>query len=189
MIEIEQINEEVFYCREAIVRVGPDELAFLKDRATANRRQRARLCAHGGVADRLHEMIIVHAKSAYVRPHRHRDKSESFHMIAGVMQVVLMEDDGRVSEAIAMGRPGEGGTFYYRLNESIYHTVLPRTDWVVFHEVTNGPFRPSDTQAAPWAPEIEDEQAASKYLAQLEERIRGSSQAKGIMESTTRWNL
>ena len=172
MIEIEEINEEVFYCKEAIVRVGAAELAFLKERAAANRRRRARLCAHGGVDDGVHEMIIVHAQGAYVRPHRHKNKSESFHMIDGAMQVVLMADDGELSKVFEMGPAGQGEMFYYRLNESIYHTVLPTTDWVVFHEVTNGPFRPGDTQGAPWAPAIEDEQAAREYLAKLGQGLR-----------------
>ena len=157
-----EIKEEVFYADAPVVKVTAETIAFLKARATGNRRRRARLCAHPGTEDALHEMLIVHAKHAYVPPHKHIGKSESFHIIEGRLKVVLFDDGGNKTDEIAMGDVASGRTFFYRLSEARFHTVIPETDWVVFHEVTNGPFDRADTLFAPWAPGEDDDEAAAQ---------------------------
>ena len=115
-------------------------------------RKRARVCAHPSTFDPLHEMIICLARGTYIRPHRHAGKSESFHMIEGELDVVLFEDDGAIREVIRMGPYQSQRTFFYRLMEPCYHTVLVRSQQAIFHETTNGPFDAADTEYAPWAP-------------------------------------
>ena len=161
-------NDEVLYTVEAVTRVGPDDLARLTKLAAENPRQRIRLCAHPDVGDPLHEMIIVHARGAYVRPHKHLDKSESYHIVEGRLQVVFFEEDGEIRDAVHMGEIREGEVFYYRLSESWYHTVIPQSDVVVFHETTNGPFRREDVVFAPWAPDENDHPAVAAYLENLQ---------------------
>ena len=98
----------------------------------------------------------MHALDAYVRPHKHIGKSESFHVIEGLLLVVVFDDEGSKIEDIPMGDMHSGELFYYRLPANLYHTVIPQQDFVVFHEVTNGPFDRSDTVFAPWAPAEDD---------------------------------
>lgn len=145
-------SDEVFYADGSIVYVGADDVDFLKYQASENPRGCARLCAHPDAGDALHEMLIVLVKGFCVLPHKHKGKSESFHLVEGEMTVVIFEDDGNIKETIPMAALGNGETFYYRLSEESYHTVIPKTDFVVFHETTNGPFRREDMQFAPWAP-------------------------------------
>lgn len=149
-------NEEVLFSSDAITRLDQTDIALLKARALANRRHRIRLCAHPNTADRLHEMIIVQAQGVYVRPHKHLGKSESFHIIEGQLEVVIFEDHGQVKEVIRMGAAGSGQIFFYRLSPGWFHTVVPRSRLVVFHETTNGPFKPAETVFAPWAPTHHD---------------------------------
>src|SRR5207247_7893851 len=82
-------SAEVRYAIEAVITVDAEDVAQLKREAQRNPRRRVRLCAHGGIDDSLHEMLIVHANNTYVRPHRHLGKSESFHVIEGDVEVVL----------------------------------------------------------------------------------------------------
>lgn len=147
-----RLNDEVFYAEGTIVRVGGDDIAFLKQHAAGTQRGCARVCAHPGAEDSLHEMVIVLSKGFCVPPHRHKGKSESFHVIEGELTVVIFDDDGGVKEKIPMAPPGSDRVFYYRLSEEAYHTVIPETDFVVFHETTNGPFRREDMEFAAWAP-------------------------------------
>lgn len=147
-----RLNEEVYVADRPVTRVTGREIDFLKQVAATNARHRARLCAHGDVGDALHEMLIVHMGGTYVRPHKHLAKSESFHIVEGRLTVFLFDDDGRLVEAIHMGAPGSGHAFFYRLSTPMFHSVLPESDFVVFHEVTNGPFDRRDTIFAPWAP-------------------------------------
>ena len=137
-----------------------------------NARRRLRLCAHPDSEDRLHEMLIVHMQGAYVPPHKHLNKSESFHIIDGMLKVFLFDDEGRVTETIQMGEPASGQVFFYRLASPRYHSVLPQSEFVVFHEVTNGPFDHQDTLIAPWAPAENDLAGQNRFTKSLLQSMR-----------------
>jgi cupin fold WbuC family metalloprotein len=157
-------SAEVLYPLDAIVTVDAQMLDELKRDAAKNPRRRIRLCAHRSVDDRVHEMIIVHTKDTYVRPHRHTGKSESFHVIDGIVDVVVFDDRGEIAEVIPMGPFSSGRTFFYRIADPLYHTLLIRSDVLVFHEATTGPFRREETSFAPWAPDESDPAAVASFL-------------------------
>ena len=152
MTNIRASGDEVFLAAGGIVRVTAEDVAAVKARGTTNARRRARLCAHPGPADRLHEMLIVLDRETYIRPHRHAGKSESFHIIEGELDVVVYHDDGTVRDVIRMGTYNSGRAFFYRLMEPCYHSVLINTPYALFHETTNGPFDRAGTEFAPWSP-------------------------------------
>lgn len=151
-LEYTRIADEVLYTTQVVTRIDRSDIATLKAMAKANARRRVRLCAHPGTEDALHEMLIVHARGNYVPPHRHPGKSESYHVIEGELDVLVFDDAGTVIDVVGLGAPDGAKPFYYRLSAPRFHTVIPRTDWVVFHEITNGPFRREETIFAPWAP-------------------------------------
>ena len=160
----------MLYPQEQIVTVDAALLDELKQSAAANPRQRIRLCAHRSVDDRVHEMLIVHTKDTYVRPHRHTGKSESFHVIDGVVDVVVFDDAGEIADVIPMGTFASGRTFFYRIADPLYHTLLIRSDVLVFHEATTGPFRREESNFAPWAPDESDPAAVATFLKSVNER-------------------
>jgi cupin fold WbuC family metalloprotein len=170
------LTNEVSVATGGVVRVRATDCVDLVERGKASKRKRARLCAHPESADPLHEMLICLARGTYVRPHRHPGKSESFHIIEGVLDVVLFADDGTIREVIQMGPYHTGGVFYYRLIHACFHTVLVNTQHVLFHETTNGPFDPADTEFAPWAPE-EGEESVASYLTTLRLLLRQNAGA------------
>lgn len=161
-----ELNEEVWFAEGPVLRIGRQDLARLKERARKNRRGRMRICAHLDPEDKLHEMLIVLTGNAYIRPHRHAGKTESFHIIEGAADVVIFEETGPIAEIVRMGDGSSARPFYYRLSEPLYHTVVVRSELIVFHEVTNGPFDPSDTIFPAWAPPEESPEAAD-YMAYL----------------------
>jgi cupin fold WbuC family metalloprotein len=164
-------SAEVRYATDGIVLVDAADVARLKQEAGENARRRIRLCAHYSVDNPLHEMFIVHARDTYVRPHKHLGKSESFHVIEGDVDVVIFDDEGGVTDCIPMGAFASGRPFFYRVAEPLFHTLLIRSDILVFHETTGGPFRRDDTVFAPWAPEDGDAAAVTRFLADLDARI------------------
>ena len=166
-MNFKKYNEEVFYTKESIICVNQEIIDFLKAKASNNLRKRARLCTHLGIDDVLHEMLIVHFKGTYVQPHKHIGKSESFHMIEGALGVVIFDDTGKILQVIHMGEPSSGLMFYYRLSESYFHSVIPLTETVVFHETTNGPFKREDMISAPWAPREEEAEEAEIYFKSI----------------------
>jgi cupin fold WbuC family metalloprotein len=168
-----QVNSEVLTAGDPIVRVGGPDVEALKRQALANPRRRIRICAHPDTGDRLHEMLIVHARNAYVRPHKHVNKSESVHIIEGEVNVVFFDEAGGVAEVVQMGDYHSGRKFYYRIGEPLYHTLLITSEFLVFHEVTNGPFRREDTVFAPWSPEEGDPAACAVFQERIAAIIKG----------------
>jgi len=160
-------SAEVFYPGEDPVVAGLAHVEALKRAARNSVKKRARLCTHQTAEDSLHEMLITLPRDAYVRPHKHIGKTESFTILQGEADLVLFHDDGRVRQLIPMGALESKKIFYFRTTQEIYHTVVVRSESVVFHEVTNGPFQREQTLFAPWAPDGSDAQAARGYNAQL----------------------
>ena len=80
-MDARRINDEVYVSDGPIVKVSRDDVEELKRLAGRTPRQRVRLCAHHRAEDALHEMLIVLGRGTYVRPHRHVNKTESFHVI------------------------------------------------------------------------------------------------------------
>jgi UDP-glucose 4-epimerase len=159
---------EVFTHNDTIVTVGMDWLDRLKAAALESPLRRARLCVHLASEDAVQEMILVLCKDVLFRPHRHHEKTESFHIIEGELDLVVFNDNGEPLRTIRMGPAASGKTFCYRLNSSLYHALLPRTPFVAFHETTAGPFRKGDAEFAPWAP-VRPEQLRA-FLEQAVER-------------------
>jgi len=170
-MNLEKKSDEVFVALDPIVKWGDEEIAFVKRTALASPRKRARICAHKSNDDALHEMIIAIAASSYIHPHRHIDKAESFHIIEGEVDVAVFDEAGAVVDVIELGGPGTGRRFYYRLSHSAFHTLLIRTDYLVVHEVTNGPFTPERTLFAPFAPSEKQEQAAREYMKRVAQQV------------------
>ena len=160
-------NDAVFFAKGSIVEIGNPEVQFLKERIAGQSRQNIRLCVHKDMADPLHEMLILHSKTTYVRPHKYFEKSVSYHIIEGIADLVLFDDDGRFKDVIPMGEYGSGRRFYYRLNKGCYYAPIVRSDFFLFHEVTGGPFEASDTIYPPWAPDGSDAAAVTRFQEEL----------------------
>jgi cupin fold WbuC family metalloprotein len=161
-------NPEVYYSDAAIVTADDQVIAELKRIAAQNPRLRSRLCTHPDPSSGLHEMLIVHHREAYVRPHRHLGKPESFHVIEGTARVVVFEDDGRIRDVLEMAPYGQGKLCYYRMPDQVFHSILITSEWLVFHETTAGPFDPSRTAFPDWAPDGSNADDVRRYTAEIE---------------------
>lgn len=156
--------DSVFYMDEDIVEVGSKQLESLKIAAKNSTLRRSRLCLHRNTSDQVQEMVIAFCKDSYVRPHRHINKSESFHIIDGELIVVFFNNDGHVTKKIEMGPVESSKIFIYRLNSSIWHTIIPISDYVLLHETTAGPFVKSEADYPEWAPKDVDLIEVKKFL-------------------------
>ena len=171
MIASRKESNEVLYPTEDIVVVGAGDLAEMKRLAVLNPRKRIRLCTHQSPDDRLHEMFIVHTSDCYVRPHKHIGKVESMAILEGEVDVVLFHDDGNLRQVIKMGAIDSGRCFYYRLPEQIYHMLLIRSPFLVFHEITEGPFLRERIDFPDWAPE-EKSAEQNAFIARIQMLIQ-----------------
>lgn len=173
-LQLTKVNDEVFVAAEEIVRLGASSIEFLVAQALKNKRGRARICAHKQPTAALHEMLIAMRRDTYIRPHRHRNKVESFHLVDGAADVVMLSDDGAVEDVIELSL---AGSVFYRLETPRYHTVLISSPVFVVHEVTNGPFDPAETDFAGFAPE-EDDAATRAYIDGLRQEASAWTAAR-----------
>lgn len=172
-MKFERSTPEVYFSRDPFTLVDRGAIAELKALASQNPSRRVRLCAHPNAEDLLHQMLIVQLKGAYIRPHKQLGKSKSFHMIEGDVAVVFFDDSGEVARTAELSASRENGAVFFRFPASVYHSLVPRSDSLVFFEVTTGPFRQGDTIFAPWAPGYDLHEAASAYWDDLVGKIIG----------------
>lgn len=162
----------VFVSDESFVAVNHRDIRTLIDLAAKHPQLRVRLCAHDTPEDKVHEMIIAMLKGSYVRPHKHFNKIESFHVIEGIADAVEFTEDGNVASVVRIGVGRPGLQFYYRNPSQSFHAWNIVSDVFVVHEVTNGPFQPGSSMPAPWSPEESDVGSVGKYMRKLAEEIR-----------------
>jgi len=167
MIALNQISDEVYVAKDAIVALGEEECTFLKQQAQLSPLRRARICLHRNNDDSLHEMLIAISSQGYIQPHKHMGKSESFHVVEGIADVVVFDDQGNVINVIELGAIGSGLKSLYRLSEDRFHTLIVYSDILVIHEVTNGPFNKEQTVMASFAPSDCIESDTQNYMQNL----------------------
>jgi cupin fold WbuC family metalloprotein len=166
-----QKSPEVFLAEGPIAAIGPSEISTLKAAVQASPKRRARINAHPDGDDTLHEMIIAIDASSYIRPHKHPGKSEAFHIVEGEVDIVVFRDDGEIDRIVELGPPGGRRSFYYRMSNAFFHTLIIRSDLLIVHEITNGPFRPAATVFADFAPDDRETDKAEAYQAELVRRV------------------
>lgn len=164
---VKKSNKEVLIANDRIIKLRSSFITTLKKKASQNSRKRVRLNIHKNTNDVVHEMFIVHTKDTYVRPHKHLKKAESIFIVEGRADIFLFDEKGRITEIISMGDYKSSLCFYYKIDRPIYHTMTIKSDYLVFHEVTSGPFNRTETIFAPWSSKEQDVQSVKKYSYEL----------------------
>jgi cupin fold WbuC family metalloprotein len=147
----------VFHNTEDILTVGVDWINRLELEAKQSEKRRARLCMHMSGEDHVQEMVIAFCQEALIRPHQSVNKTESLLVVKGSMDLIVFDTAGEVLNKIEMGPFGSGKLYTVRLSASPWYTYVPRSEMLVIHEVTRGPFDPESTVFPEWAPEDEGE--------------------------------
>jgi cupin fold WbuC family metalloprotein len=121
----------------------------------------ARISLHQSPGDDFHQMVILQRQGRYFRPHRHAGKGESHHIIRGAIGVLVFDDDGNVTARFVAG---PGHALITRVGKALWHTVLPMTQTVIYHEMKPGPYNAVGDSTYPfWAPDGRDNAAAMRY--------------------------
>jgi len=96
--------------------------------------------------------FIAAKRDSYFRPHRHPNKWEFAVVVRGGFDVLVFDDEGRVTERVAVGPEADAAAFEIPANT--WHTWLPTAEDSIFVEVKEGPYDPaSAAEFAAWAPE------------------------------------
>ncbi len=174
-LPFKKVNDEVCIASDPIVRFDARAIKFVKESALNSPRGLFRICAHKEKTNLLHEMLIGIRGDSYIRPHRHQDKVESFHLVEGSAEIIVLEDGGEIADIIELG-PEKN--FYYRLDFPMYHTLLVHSPVLVIHETTNGPFEVESSDLASFSPP-EGDWRVKNYLEALKAKSKEWKSARG----------
>jgi cupin fold WbuC family metalloprotein len=156
-----------YVLNEDVAVLSTATIAALKRAAGDDPLKRARICLHRSGSDLVHQMVIAHHRDTYTHPHRHQGKIESFHVIEGRLALFFFNDVGAVDRSLVLGPFGSAEPPLYRLSASLWHTVVPLSEYAVFHEITNGPYVSGDAELGPWAPAEHDAVAVRAFKSKL----------------------
>jgi cupin fold WbuC family metalloprotein len=170
-----QKSADVFHADGPISLIAAQDIQVVREAADKSPKKRARINAHPNSADLLHEMIIAIKRGSYIRPHKHPGKSEAFHIVEGAVDIVIFDDAGEISRVVKLSEKGGADAFYYRMSRSFFHTLVIRSNFLIVHEITNGPFLPGATVFADFAPPEDDAIGGARYQLELADRTANFS--------------
>lgn len=166
-------SSEIYVAPGPVAAIGCEEIDFLRREVAESPRGRLRINLHSENADSLHEMFIAIRPSSYIRPHKHPDKSEAFHIVYGEVDIVIFEENGSIRQIVPMAAAGGAKAFYYRMSKPFFHTLFIRSDLLVVHEITNGPFVEGDTVFGTFAPKEDDDlNSIGAWKRELANRVK-----------------
>jgi len=152
-----------FFCKKRPVKIDSDVVTELRDISEQNKGANVRICLHDSPLSKHHDMVILERKSKYYRPHKHKDKGEAFHIIDGKMAIFVFDYNGNVIDSVILLK-GD----IYRIEAGQYHSVMPVTDVVIYHENKPGPFLGDDDSVFPdWAPNGANDDEVFQYMSAL----------------------
>jgi glucose-6-phosphate isomerase len=160
-------SDVALFNTDAVLAVDDDLIQYLKKRARTAPSRRFRICLHQSAEEAVQEMIVVHCRENYSRPHRHAAATSCL-IIEGDLTVVLFDDDGRETRRIELGTRDSGKPFTLRLGPDIWHMPVCRSEQLVFYETLEGPFERERVNVwAPWSPNEDDAEGIARYLRSL----------------------
>ena len=128
-----------------------DDLNDLCAKAGQLPRRRTNLNVHEQASDPVQRLFVSADTTSYFRPHRHPRSWEFSIVLKGRFDVLVFDDQGRLTHRIALGPQADTAAF--ELPENTWHTWIPLEDGSLFFECKKGPYDPATTvEFAAWAP-------------------------------------
>ncbi len=156
-----------YFTRKNNIGITNHTLLDLKNIANHNDNgENARICLHPSPDDTFHDMIILEYKGKrYYRPHKHPQKPETIHIIDGKAIIVIFSPDGKIKHSAILA---EDDTRIFRIAADNFHTVIPISNYVLYHESKPGPFKVTSDSVYPvWAPNGQNQKLADNYITKL----------------------
>ena len=134
LTEDKKAKSKSFFLKDSRTVINKRFLIFLEQKYSKTKKD-LRICMHESKKSNHHDMIILQQKRNFYPPHKHLRKGETYHIIKGNMVCALFNDWGKIVK-ICLLKKNE----VFRTPLNTYHTMLPVTTYVIYHESKIGPF-------------------------------------------------
>tara|TARA_A100001011_G_C14154001_1_gene775254 strand:+ start:414 stop:872 length:459 start_codon:yes stop_codon:yes gene_type:complete len=134
-------NEEVYYLKDKYCDFS-DAFNFLINQSKINVRKTARICFHQNINSPIHQMLICHHKSFFVRPHKHISKDETCIILKGKMKLSFYDTKGNTTKSILLEANKKS---FIKIEKKLIHSMIMQSNYVIFLEITKGPFKKLET--------------------------------------------
>ena len=92
-------------------------------------------------------------------------------VLDGEVDYIMFDDNGNIDNVIKMGSFESTQPFYQTIRKDKFHMLMIRSEWLVFLEVTEGPFKSEDTVFAEWSPRENEGKKVKKFMKEIIEGI------------------
>jgi len=140
MIKVRKESNKVLYAKSGIISISKNDINHLIKLADKNPDRTIRLCTHKNKKDTLNEMIIIHPRNYKVKEHMHPKNAESMMIIKGSVDVLIYSKKKKLIKTIKMGEFGSKKAFYYKIPQKTLHTLIIKSRYLIFYEVSKGKF-------------------------------------------------
>ena len=104
-------------------------------------------------------MIILQQKNNFYLPHKHLKKGETYHIIKGSMASILLSNSGKIKKIYKLVKDN-----IFRTPINTYHTMMPLTKYVIYHESKIGPFlKKNDSVFPKWNNKFNNKVEITKF--------------------------
>ena len=134
LIQDKKAKTPSFFFKKESEKFDKRYVIFLENFYKKNKKD-VRICLHTKKNSKHHDMIILQQRKNFYTPHKHFRKGETYHIIKGSMACVLFSEKGKIKKICHIKKNN-----IFRTPINIFHTMLPITKFVIYHESKTGPF-------------------------------------------------
>ncbi len=138
-LNLKKKNNRVFYSKKNFINLNTKDI--LKIAKLLNKDQKIfRICLHNDDKCKIHEMIIVHLKPQKIGPLKQNKNYISYHLLRGELKVKQISRFQNKNFHLHKNKKT-----HIRIKSSIFRIVESLKPMTVFLEISEGPFKDSDT--------------------------------------------
>ena len=148
LVEDKSGKTPTFYLKNENLKINKKLLLFLENYSLKNKNVDARICIHKNKSSKHHSMVLLQNKKNYYRPHKHKNKGDTFLILKGKLACFLLDNKGNIKFKCILKRDE-----IFRTPDNTFHAIMPITKKVLYFETKKGPFlKKNDSIFASWSP-------------------------------------
>ena len=176
--EDKKAKTKAFFFKKESTVFNKKLLDFLKKYYKKNKKD-IRVCMHRDPSDKHHDMVLLQKRKDFYKPwfenrkmgtfpHKHLKKGETYHLIKGKIACVIFNNNGKIRSVFKLN-PND----IFRTPINVYHTQVPLTEYVIYHEAALGPFKKGNSVFPKWAIKFKNnKKEILKFQKEIKARIK-----------------